>query len=1123
MPHSLTNGRFTTLVTPTGAGGASYEGFALTRYVPDRTRDADGVWLYVRDLENGEFWSAGLRPVLRAPDAYRVRFAPGLAEFVRTDGELEVVTELCIGIVPAELRRYTIVNHGQRPRRLELTTYAEAVLNTAAADESHPAFSKLFVQTEFAVINEALLARRRLRSPDDAPLWAVHRFLTDDPGAGVVEYGTDRMRFIGRGRTTARPRALDPGVRLSGVTGNVLDPILSVRRTVVVAPGVRVRLLAVLGAGGTRQEVDEIAARFESVASADVAFGRAAEQGALADVALDDSVLHAQPSRYRPVDARDATAPSPDERGALRFFNGHGGFAEDGREYVIHVGAGARDDALPPLPWANVVANESAGFIASERGAGCTWSVNSRENRLTPWYNDPVADPCGEALYLRDEESGVFWSPLPGPVPGAGPYEVRHGFGYTTWRHAGMGLEHEVVQFVPRHDPVKLTRLRLTNTGDRPRRLTLLSYAQLVLGVFPYESGRTVVTERDVESGALLAMNPERGEFASRVAFAAAAPPSADLAATADRAAFLGLQGSVADPAALHRDVPLDGRTGADLDPCFAFALPLELAPGETVERVVMLGEAEDADRARELVAAYQDLGVANEALAEVRGFWRELVAGVQVSTPSPALDLMVNGWLTYQNLSCRVWGRSAFYQSGGAFGFRDQLQDVSALAYLLPELARAQIVLHAAHQFEEGDVLHWWHPPLSKGMRTRFADDLLWLPYITAFYLRTTGDDGVLDEPARFVTARELEPGEDEAFLVPEDAGTRAPVYEHCCRAIDRSLTAGAHRLPLMGVGDWNDGMNRVGREGRGESVWLGFFLHGILDDFIPICERRGDAARAERYRAYQRELGAALNDTGWDGAWYRRAYYDDGTPLGSAQGDECRIDTIAQAWSVLSGVAPRDRAGQALDAMEAHLVSEREGLIRLLTPAFDRTPHDPGYIKGYLPGVRENGGQYTHAAIWAAMAFAKLGDAARAWELARMIAPTRRGEDAAQVDIYKVEPYVVCADVYAVAPHTGRGGWSWYTGSAGWLYRLLVESLLGLTLEAGKLRLAPLLPPEWDGYELDYRHRGTPYRIRVRQCAAGMEGSVRLDGVPQADGRIPLHDDGVGHRVEVEHPRGK
>ena len=543
------------------------------------------------------------------------------------------------------------------------------------------------------------------------------------------------------------------------------------------------------------------------------------------------------------------------------------------------------------------------------------------------------------------------------------------------------------------------------------------------------------------------------------------------------------------------------------------------------MERLFLLGEAEDTDRARALVRDYQDAAVANESLVEVRRFWRELLGRVQVRTPAPAIDLMVNGWLAYQNLSCRIWGRSAFYQSGGAYGFRDQLQDASAMLWLRPELTRRQIVLHASHQFVEGDVLHWWHPPLGKGMRTRFADDLLWLPYVTTFYVRSTGDASVLDEPARFVTARPLEPGEDEAYLVPEDAGTGASVYEHCCLALDRSLTRGAHGLPLMGVGDWNDGMNRVGREGRGESVWLGFFLFQILGEFLPFCEQRGDTARAERYQAYLAQLGEALNDGGWDGAWYRRAYYDSGAPLGAAENDECRIDTIAQAWAVLSGAAPPERAEQALDAMEEHLVSEREGIIRLLTPAFDRTPHDPGYIKGYLPGVRENGGQYTHAALWAVRALAELGRCERAAPLLEMLSPVHHGRSHAAVHVYRTEPYVIAADVYGVAPHVGRGGWTWYTGSAGWMYRVALESVLGLRLEAGdRLVLRPCIPAAWPGFTVRYRLPAddTMYELQVTRAADGAT-QVQVDGAAGEarveDGAvvIPLRRDGGEHRVTV------
>ncbi|MBK5186911.1 MAG: hypothetical protein JJD97_01635, partial [Gemmatimonadaceae bacterium] len=749
--------------------------------------------------------------------------------------------------------------------------------------------------------------------------------------------------------------------------------------------------------------------------------------------------------------------------------------------------------------------------------------------RLTPWFNDPVSDPFGEAIYLRDEESGVFWSPLPGPTPAPAPYEARHGFGYTSWRHTSYELEQNTTTWMPRHDPVKVVRLTLRNASARVRTITVTSYAHLVLGGVPWVTAKSVSTSRDDETDAILARNSSRGEFSSRVAFAALVAPAGagKVSATADRTAFLGCTGSTRDPAALHSDAPLDGRTGAGLDPCAAFRTTLTIPAGASVEIAFLLCEAENETRARSLLHTYATIATVNKSLDVASDFWRDMLGAVQIETPSPALDIMVNGWLAYQNLACRVWGRSAYYQSGGAFGFRDQLQDSAALMYLDPSLTRAQILLHAAHQFVEGDVMHWWHPPTSKGIRTRFSDDLLWLPYITAFYIASTGDAGVLDASAPFVTGPQLEGLEDERFMTPADSGTVGSVYEHCCRSIDRSLTPGVHGIPLMGSGDWNDGMNRVGREGKGESVWLGFFLFAILEDFIPLAESRGDGARASRYRSYKEKLGEALNAAGWDGGWYRRAFYDDGTPLGTAAGDECRIDAIAQAWSVISGAAPADRAEIALDAMEEHLVSEKEKLIRLLTPAFDKTPHDPGYIKGYLPGVRENGGQYTHGVLWGVRALAEMGRTERATRLLEMLSPITHGRTPEEVDVYRVEPYVIAADVYGVAPHVGRGGWTWYTGSAGWMYRVAIESLLGLTIVGGdRLELRPCVPESWPGFSVRMRlaDRRTRYEIVLTRAASGVsETQVHVDGEAMSDAvtsgaaSIALVRDGGVHLVEI------
>jgi cellobiose phosphorylase len=1293
--HLLSNGNYITLFTNAGTGFSAFRNYDLTRWEADRTEDGNGYFIYVRDVHSGHLWSLGYQPVCAMPDRYEVSFYAHKAQITRWDQSIEIQMEVCVAPDdPVELRRCTLHNHSNRHRHIELTSFVETVLAPRSAHVGHPAFSKLFIQTDFLVAHRALLAERRRRSAEEVyPLmfhWLVHN--TPDT---ELDYETDRYRFLGRGNELRAPLALKSDEAFSNTVGNVLDPMFSLRTVVELGPHDTQEISFGLGTAANRKEAATLLNRYRNAASVSHTLKRAQSYNAealkrlnlaseqahqfqgvtgallygdprlratnapalglkgctwnlrnygldgdkpliaahlteannksvlswlsrlyrflhfkglrvevflLVDTSLKTDIaviaeafsmaeftsvqipsiqgaivirrseeisadeldlikvvarLYVQntlPNLERPsqviYDRRDENSPNPPHTAApagilgpqqddmttsgdlnfteaLRYENGYGGFSHNGKEYVIRLSPSASH--RPPQPWTNVVANESMGFIASESGACFTWSVNSREHRLTPWYNDPVTDPHGEALYLRDEVARTYWSPTPGPAPDVGAYEVRHGFGYTRYRHVSQGLVQEVCLYVPRRDPVKITRLRLQNHGNETRELSVFSYQRLELVATAPDKAQFIVTRYDPGSHTLQATSQYNQAFADRVVFAAVVAPEkhdGPIQFTCDRKAFIGRNGSPSRPVALCSTEILNGVTGSGLDPCFAWQVKVVLPPGESFECAFLLGETADKDSLQDLITRYCNVMALDDALSESRVFWEQLLGGVQIKTPCSEIDLMVNGWLSYQNLSCRIWGRSAYYQSGGAFGFRDQLQDAAALVYLRPELTRHQILLHAAHQFVEGDVLHWWHPPTGEGLRTRFSDDLLWLPFITSFYIQTTGDRALLDEAVRFIRARPLNRDEDESYLSPEDAGESASLYEHCCRALDRSLTTGRHGLPLMGTGDWNDGMNRVGRKGRGESVWLGFFIHHILDSFIPLCEQRGDEKRAGEYQEYRLHLGEALNTAGWDGAWYRRAYYDDGTLLGSAQNDECRIDALAQAWAVISNAVPPKRATQSIEALERHLVSEENGLIRLLTPPFDQTPHDPGYIKGYVPGVRENGGQYTHAALWVVKAIAEFGRLSRAASLLAMLSPVFHTRTLEETEVYRVEPYVVAADVYGVPPHTGRGGWTWYTGSAGWMFRIALESILGIKqVEGNTLWLRTRMPETWPSFSLHYRIPETPtiYDISVNNDPSRTKHSVTftIDDVPgevvAGMAKIPLVRDGGRHRVQL------
>jgi cyclic beta-1,2-glucan synthetase len=797
----------------------------------------------------------------------------------------------------------------------------------------------------------------------------------------------------------------------------------------------------------------------------------------------------------------------------LLFDNGTGGFSSDGREYVVYLEPGR----WSPSPWINVVANPMFGFLVSEAGSGYTWAENSGENRLTPWRNDPVSDMPGEALYLRDEETASVWSPTPLPAPAPSPYLVRHGAGYSVFEHCSHGLKQRLRLFAVRDAPVKMVQLRLENTWDRPRRITATFYAEWVLGTTKGATQQYVVPEYDAANKALLAANAYNEEFGERVAFVVASKEPHGL--TADRSEFLGRNGRYDRPAGLDR-IGLAGTVKAGLDPCAALQIHLDIGPGEVQEVFFLLGQGENRREALRLVKQYRDPAQVAAAWDEVIAFWDDLLGAVTVHTPDPAMDLLLNRWLLYQVLSCRVWGRSALYQSSGAFGYRDQLQDVMALVHAAPELTRAHIVEAAQHQFEAGDVLHWWHPPSGRGVRTRYTDDLLWLPFVTAHYVAATSDDDILDEHMPFLTGDPLQPEEVERYGHYEASAKKYSLYEHCRRALERGATAGPRGIPLMGGGDWNDGMNRVGIGGIGESVWLGWFLYAALTRFAALCERADDKEQVAAYRRQAEALRQALEDNAWDWGWYRRAYYDDGTPLGASENEECQIDSIAQSWAVLSGAAERNRAAQAMEAVARRLVRQDDRLILLFTPPFDETGHDPGYIKGYPPGIRENGGQYTHAAIWAVWAFAELGQGDRAEELFRLLNPIYHSDTSEKAARYRVEPYVAAADVYCAPLRVGCGGWTWYTGSAGWMYRLGLEAILGLRrVGAGGFRVDPCIPQGWPGYELSYRFGRTSYKISVENPDGVNRGvkQVELDGEILPGDEIPLVDDGQQHAVRV------
>lgn len=1266
--HILSNGNYSVMLTDRGSGYSKNKMLQVNRWRADNVLHFYGIFFYLRNVETNHIWSAAYSPLDHLPKLYKVTFTADKAVYERTDENIRTKTEVVVASGDnVEIRRISLKNTGKKACTIEVTSYFEVVLASQSADVSHPAFSNLFVETEFLSDKKCIIARRRPRSDMDNYLWLAHSVNVRDNTVGDLQFETDRMQFIGRGNTAKTAQVIRHNKHLIGNEGSVLDPIMSLRVSVNIEPGKTSEISFSTVVSYSNELLLELVNKYASADAVESAF-KAAFTRSLADTKyqnltasqlelyqemisqilfisplrkmnqeliaqnkrgqsslwkysisgdfpivlavinksdhlailyellkayeywrlmdlnvnlvilctetydydfslhnlvleiVSSSHIHNNPARQKEIFILDsANIPAEDinllyavariivnshngslseqiyipnhntlppsrhpdslpkrfdypeiELPEMLYFNGLGGFSLDGSEYIIKLEKGQNT----PAPWVNVIANPKFGFIATEAGSGYTWYENSHKNKLTPWSNDPVTDNPGEVLYISDRDTGELWTATALPIREQQSYIVRHGLGYSVFEHTSHGIKQKLTQYVPVDSPVKVSILTLKNLTNEQRHLALTYYIHPVLGVNEQVTGMHIKTSRG-ESGALLMENAYNHNMKDKICFMNVSVP--ERMATGDRNAFFGT-GDIRSPQSLLQE-SLTESMGTGIDSCGVLQVHITLNANEECDIIFLLGVAENEKEIRILSEELFQLNKAKNSLEEAKNFWKEKTGVLKVNTPSGSMDLMLNGWLIYQVMSCRLWAKTAFYQAGGAFGFRDQLQDCLAIAQISPKTAREQILLHAKHQFIQGDVQHWWHEPDGDGIRTRFSDDMLWLPYVTSEYIRITGDYEILKEEISFLEGESLLEFEAERYGQSSIANVKSSLYDHCLRAINIALKFGIHGLPLMGTGDWNDGMNAVGKKGLGESVWLGWFLSAILKKFSDICDRAGDKELSIKYLRIKEELTQAIEQNAWDGSWYRRAYFDNGQVLGSIENREGKIDSIAQTWAVISEEGDPQRIKQAMHSLEDYLVMPDEGLIKLLTPPFNKGDLEPGYIKGYLPGIRENGGQYTHAAAWVIIAFAKMGDGDKSMEFFELINPVTHTENHREYSHYKVEPYVMAADVYAADSHIGRGGWTWYTGAAGWMYRAGLEYILGFQKNGNTLILEPCIPCKWKEYTIEYVFSDTLYSIHVKNPSAVNTGvkNVILDRHEMEGNRVILANDKKHHHIEV------